>query len=124
MPILEVEIVCSQGDSLDTNWAQQIADLAANVFETGPGHTWVKLRKLERSCYAENAMPDDAVPSPVFVNVTKKEMGDVDDIRQEMKELSKGIAEVVGRPCEHVHIKFEPDAVGRIAFGGNLVEGD
>ncbi len=124
MPILEVEIVCAEEEKLVQEWAQQIADLAASVFETGPTQTWVKLRKLESVCYAENGASRDEVPSPVFVSVTKKEMGDTETVRQEMKALTVGIAEILKKPGENVHIQYQPDAAGRIAFGGKLVEKD
>ena len=48
----------------------------------------------------------------------------METIRQEMTKLTLGIADTIGKPREHVHIKYEPDAVGRIAFGGTLVEDD
>ena len=48
MPILEVEIVTSNGDILAPGLAQSIADSAGAVLGTPPGRTWVKLRALSR----------------------------------------------------------------------------
>lgn len=124
MPILNVQVVAWEEDAISTEWVQQIADLAGVVFETSPGQTWVKLSRLDRSLYAENNSEPDQVPCPVFVSVTKKEIGDVVTVREEMKQLTDGIAGILGCPGENVHIQFEPDAVGRIAFGGKLVEDD
>ena len=124
MPILEVEMVCDNTRPFEPEWAQRIADLAGGVFETARGQTWVKMRKLEHTGYAENGVAASETPSPVFVHVMKKRMGDPEEIQDEVKKLSKGIAEILGKPLENVHIIFDRDAVGRIAFGGEFVEGE
>ena len=120
MPILYVEIV---GDyDPDHGVALKIADRAAPVLGADRGQVWVKLRRIPRELYAENGRGDPCPDQPVFVKVTKGVLQDVEELRVEAEQLTKAVAEAVGRPAENVHIIYEPSAAGRIAFGGKLVE--
>jgi hypothetical protein len=40
---------------------------------------------------------------------------------QEAKALAEAVAACLGRQVQRVHIEYEPDGRGRVAFGGKLV---
>ena len=118
MPILDVEIVTheSPGPAL----AGALADMAGAVFGGPPGTTWVRVRMLSPSCYAENGTPEPAGHGAVFVTVLKASPPEGAALEAEIKALTEGVAAVCSRAPENVHILYEPAAQGRIAFGGKL----
>jgi len=121
MPILEVEVVLKDGEILDPRAAARIADAAASVFGASHGNTWVRLRTLLPSAYAEDAGgPPDGV-FPVFVSVLKARRGSLGETACEAERLTRAIAPILKRPPENVHVLYEPDGAGRVSFGGSLV---
>lgn len=121
MPILTVEIVVEEGQEIAPNLAGAIADAAGAIFGSAPGRTWVRLRLLPAGQYAENDVPPDAIPRPIFVSVLKAEPPASDALVRESMQLATALAALCGRPVENVHIFWEPAAHGRVAFGGKLV---
>lgn len=118
MPIIKVEIVEDPSKAGIAVSSRELADALGSALGSGPGGTWVKMCTFAASQYAEN---DTAVPPrPVFVSVLKADSGSQEDRRKEARILAGTIARVVGRPIENVHILYESDARGRIAFGGEL----
>lgn len=122
MPILDVEYIYESGEKVPADAAQRIANLAAKIYRTSPGATWVKLKRLEKKNYAENSTSIEDTPSPVFVKVLKKKLGTDVELQSEAKELASGIGSILNRVTENIHIKFESEGLGRIAFGGNLLD--
>ena len=122
MPILTVKIVTNESEAIVPNLAGAIADAAGAIFGSAPGRTWVRLYRLPTAQYAENAVPPDATPHPVFVSVLKSAPPTGDALEREVAELAAAIGALCGRPSEVVHILYEPAATGRVAFGGKLVE--
>ncbi len=120
MPILEIEIVGEPDTDRDTALAQELAEVAGEVFDARPGSTWVRLRVLEPSGYAENGGTFPGV-RPVFVSVLKRENPTGDELDVEARRLTEEIARVCLRPAENVHVRYEPPGVGRQAFGGRIV---
>jgi phenylpyruvate tautomerase PptA (4-oxalocrotonate tautomerase family) len=120
MPIVDVEIVASA--PLDSGLAAQLADMAGQVFGSPPGSTWVRVRALPPHLYAENNSPQPEGWNSVFVIVRKAERPAGAALEAEARALAEGVARVCARPLENVHILYEPDARGRIAFGGVLRE--
>jgi len=119
MPILEVEIVGRDEGVTRPGFTQDLADAAAKVLITKPGSTWVKVRFIERELYAENGgTPEDI--KPVFVSVLLGRCQEQKEQARLAKDLATTISKVTDRPAENIHILFEPEGVGRIAFGGNL----
>jgi len=118
MPIVDVEIITSE--SLDGGLAARIADMAAQVFGGPSASTWVRLRSLPREHYAENGTATPEGWRSVFVTVRKAQRPTGSALEAEMRALTEGVARVCGRPVENVHILYEPDAQGRISFGGRL----
>lgn len=120
MPILDVEIVLKPGEGLRDGLAADIARRAALLFGAPPGRTWVRLRGLPWEQYAEDSEPAGGA-HPVFVRVLHRQRPAATVLRQEAATLAKAIAAVCDRPAENVHLFYEPDAVGRVAFGGEVV---
>jgi hypothetical protein len=116
MPILEVTVVLRVQEVLPEGTAPRLALAAAKVFASAPGHTWVRLRSLAHTDYAEDS--GDAQAAPVFVSVLKAHAGKAEALRAEAEALARAFASVLDRPHEQVHILYEPPALGRIAFGG------
>ena len=122
MPILDVEAVLSGDETVDSNWALEIANAVGRIFDTPPGHTWVRVRGLPRSQYTENSARNTQELGPVFVSVLKAQLPRVEDLRVEVEKLTVTIARITGRPEENVHVLYLPPGEGRISFGGKLVE--
>ncbi len=121
MPIVDVEIVLNEGESLRPSLADELADVIGKAFEAPKGTTWVRVRALERNRYGENGgTPDYA--QPVFVHVLKSQTPQGDALKRELRILTNAIAAAVGRPGPGVHVLYEPEAKGRVAFGGILAE--
>ena len=118
MPIVDVEIVGSE--SVDNGLAARLADMAGQVFESPPSSTWVRVRLLPQHFYAENQSATPEGWRAVFVTVLKAERPVGAALESEVRALTEGIARVCGRPPESIHILYEPDAKGRIAFGGRV----
>src|SRR5262245_55603910 len=116
MPILDVEIVAVEAPA--AGLAQRIADAAGEVLAAPPGTLWMKLHHLDPTMYAENA--SDA-PHPVFVSVLRR-VTPMSGTADEHALLAAALARVVGAPVDHVHITYEPAAMGRQSFGGRLIE--
>jgi hypothetical protein len=43
-------------------------------------------------------------------------------LQAEVTALTNGIAQIMGRPFTCVHVEYAPTAVGRVSFGGKLVQ--
>jgi phenylpyruvate tautomerase PptA (4-oxalocrotonate tautomerase family) len=120
MPILDVEIVTEPGESLKDDLARQLADLAGDILGSERGGTWVKVQTLPREQYAENG---DLLADirPVFVSVLMGQHPSQETMKQQAERLAAAFAQACGRPKENVHVLYQPNAGGRIAFGGKLV---
>jgi phenylpyruvate tautomerase PptA (4-oxalocrotonate tautomerase family) len=122
MPILDIEIVSSDStQGLPADLTQSLADGAAQVFDSPPGAVWVKLRMIPSTEYAENGgTPPDLYP--VFVTVLKSRSPEGSALEDEVAQLTEAIAKTLERPAENIHIFYQPDGAGRVAFGGRLVK--
>jgi phenylpyruvate tautomerase PptA (4-oxalocrotonate tautomerase family) len=118
MPIVDVEIVGLE--SVASDLAGRLADMAEQVFGSPPASTWVRVRLLPRHHYAENGTQTPDGWHSVFVTVLKARRPTGAALDAEVRALTEGVASICGRPPENVHILYEPDAQGRIAFGGRL----
>ena len=122
MPILDVEIVVETGETIEAGLAPRLADAAGGVFGTPAGRTWIRLRTLPAAQYAESGGGPPTGVRPVFVAVLKSARPNGEALRDETLQLTEAIAAVCDRPTENVHVLWLPDASGRMAFGGRLVE--
>jgi phenylpyruvate tautomerase PptA (4-oxalocrotonate tautomerase family) len=121
MPILDIEIIASGSElNLPPSLAQSLADEVAKVFGGSQGTVWVKLRVMPSALYAEDHGKPQGV-YPVFVTVLKARRPEGDALEDEISRLTGVFAKVLERPEENIHIFYQPDAAGRVAFGGRLV---
>jgi phenylpyruvate tautomerase PptA (4-oxalocrotonate tautomerase family) len=122
MPILDIEIVAPDStQSLPADLTQSLADEAAQIFNAQAGTVWVKVHIIPLTQYAENNGTPASV-YPVFVTVLKSRVPQGSELEEEIARLTKVIANVLNRSETNVHIFYQPDGAGRIAFGGKLVE--
>lgn len=119
MPIVDVELVGD--DDPPSALTQRLADALGVALSSRPQGTWVRVRRLERSGYAENAGVA-ADEHPVFVTVLERVRPTGQDLRDRIAGVTAAVAEVTGRDPAHVHVLYDADARGRLAFGGDLVE--
>ena len=100
---------------------QALADALAAIFGSKPRGTWVTLRAVPATHYAENGglLPGDA---PVFARILQRDPPQGDALRAEIRAVTATIAKLLARPERNVHVIYEPSARGRVAFGGTLVE--
>ena len=118
MPIIDIEIVLNE--SLGENLASDLANKLGEVFNSPPGTTWAKIHGLQADQYAENGTTQKDI-HPVFVKVIKSNLEKGQDFQIEAEKISHAVASICGRPPENVHIIYEPESSGRIAFGGKLI---
>lgn len=121
MPIVDVELVCAREADLAGISPREIADALGAIFGSPPSRTWVRVRSLQAAAYAENDADVSAADLPVFVAVLQAHPPAQDALATEVRNVTEAIAACVGRPAERVHVRYEPAAAGRQAFGGNLV---
>ena len=124
MPIVDIEVVAGEADSevIAKERSQLLADELGSLFGSEPGGTWVRLRSIDQSAYAENRAPVGAEARPTFVNILRAETPERGALRQEMKKVAEIVARTLDRPRENIHVLYAPDASGRIGFGGVLAE--
>jgi len=120
MPIIDIEIVLRPGEAIQSHMAAELAAQLGQIFESPQGGTWIKIRGLIASQYAENGQVGEEV-YPVFVSVLKSRLPAPEDLQLEVKKLTAAVAQICGRPPENVHVLYEPEGQGRVAFGGKLV---
>lgn len=122
MPIVDIEIVGDPKGAIEPGLAQALADGAGAIFGAAPGTTWVRVRRLPATAYAEHAAPVQPSEWPVFVTVTRRELPERAALGREAAALAHAVAQTVGRSATRVHVEYAPAASGRIALGGTLVE--
>jgi phenylpyruvate tautomerase PptA (4-oxalocrotonate tautomerase family) len=124
MPILDIEII--DDDPPRGHYpraaARAIADEVGAVLGSGPSATWVKLRYLPRDSYAESGGDVPHEIRPTFVSVLLAQLPAIDVLRQHAERIAAAVSGALDRPRENVHVLFHPPGVGRIAFGGRLLE--
>jgi hypothetical protein len=100
---------------------QLLADELGEYFQSGTAATWIRVDYIPFEQYAENqeTLCDDA--RPTLVHVLKYKMPDQERLALEAKELARIVADLLRRHERDIHIIYEPDGKGRVAFGGLLV---
>ena len=122
MPIIDVEMVVADNEQVPSHLAAIMANATRNVFGASAGQTWVRLHKLPLQDYAEDGGGPLQDIRPIFVTVLKAKLPPLNELKHEMEQLSQAIARSCGRPVENVHLFYQPEGRGRIAFGGRVVE--
>ena len=119
VPIVDVELV---GDVVITaETTQRLADTIGEALSSRIGGTWVRVRLLAPDNYAENGGLDEAT-RPAFVTVLEHTRPTGSDLVERIGRVTAAVVAATGRDPDNVHVLFEADAVGRLAFGGRLVE--
>ena len=122
MPIVTVELVADPDRTLERSLTQSLADTIGRVLRSPPAQSWIRLRLLPRDGYAENDAIVDAAELPVFVTLLERQPPTGEELEAEVTALTHAIAQVIGRPATCVHVEYAPAAVGRVSFGGKLVQ--
>ncbi len=122
MPIVTIEVVADADHAVEDNLAQSLADTIGRALNSPPGQTWVRLRSLVGNQYAENENPTKPGELPVFVTILERQSPQGSNLEAEVAEITTVIAQVLGRPAACVHVEYAPSALGRVSFGGKLVQ--
>jgi phenylpyruvate tautomerase PptA (4-oxalocrotonate tautomerase family) len=121
MPIVDVELVCASGREAPTVSAAAIASALGAVFGSPPGRTWVRIRFLPSTAYAENDCEVSPEQLPAFVTVLQAHWPVGEALAGQVHQVTQVVASCLSLPPERVHVQYAPEAAGRQAFGGNLV---
>lgn len=119
MPILHVEIV-GRPEGYPRDLAQRIADAVGTALESRPNGTWMRLRYVDESAYAENGGARGG--PPIIASIVQADPPTGTALKRQVSALTAALADATDHPEENVHVILEPDARGRIAFGGELIE--
>ncbi len=120
MPVVDLTVV---GGDDDPSLAQRVADAVGEALGAEPGRSWLTLRRVRESDYAENGSTLGGAP-PVFVTVTLRELPDARERGMIASSLAMAAGAALGRPADRVHVFFAAEGAWRVAFGGALVEGE
>jgi hypothetical protein len=121
MPIVDVELVCVSEWGRPLVSASALASALGAVFGSSPGRTWVRVRFLSSSAYAENDCAVSPEQLPVFVTVLQAHLPVGEALTQQVHQVTRAVASCLLLPSERVHVQYAPEAAGRQSFGGNLV---
>ena len=115
MPLLDVELYEAPAPGL----AQRLADAVGQALASPPGHTLVRVRPQDPQHYGVNGPAPDELP--VFVNILHREPPQGVALESEVRALTALVAAVIGKPENHVHVRYAIAAAGRQAVGGTLL---
>jgi hypothetical protein len=121
MPIIDVELVCETEGEFANISARDLADSLGQTLKNPPGRTWVRLRFLSSSGYAENGVILGSEDLPTFVTVLHAHPPTGEALTAELGALTATVARCLSRPAERVHVQYAPPGAQRQAFGGVLV---
>ena len=121
MPIVDVEIVLKPDETVSVEMASQFADELGPIFGSSKNGTWVKVYGIMEGFYGENGgKPADVYP--VFVSVLKASLPAPEEIQREIDAIVEAIAKICRRDSAFVHVIYQPEGKGRVAFGGKMVK--
>jgi len=118
MPIVDITLIgeARLADTASAGLAQAIGQ----ALGAAEGSVWVTLTRRPAADYAENGPPPE--PPPVFVRVLAA--GDDRPTRAaQARAIAGAVAATLSRPIERVHVILDPDAAGRVYFGGRTNRG-
>jgi phenylpyruvate tautomerase PptA (4-oxalocrotonate tautomerase family) len=119
MPIVTIECVVNGNfEPYDTSFTQRLADRLGVIFKSEPGTTWVKLKYLAPSNYAENDVSTNGSMEPTFVSILLRSLPSEATLERIAQNVSTEVSSVLARPSMNTHVFFEPEGLGRVAFGG------
>ena len=120
--MLDIQLVGPVAEPDRRDLARRIADAAGAVFASPPGETWVTLHIVAPEAYAENGGGPPVGVQLVIVSILQASPPTGPALANQAAQLTRAIAHACGRPPGNVHLVYQPNAKGRVAFGGRLVE--
>jgi phenylpyruvate tautomerase PptA (4-oxalocrotonate tautomerase family) len=120
MPIVDVEIVLKPDEIIPDKMVSELADQLGEIFGSSKNGTWIKVHRISRFHYAENGGNEEEV-YPIFVSVLKSKLSNPEDMQNEVEAITGAVAQVFNRPSSYVHVIYQPEGKGRVAFGGKIV---
>lgn len=120
MPIVDIEIVLRPDETIQHTMVSELADELGEIFHSPSKGTWVRVHGLPTDHYAENG-GTAIVVYPIFVSIIKSMLPSADEMQKEAEKITGAVAQICNRPSVNVHVIYQPEARGRLAFGGQLV---
>ena len=120
MPIVDIEIVVKPDETFANEMVSELADRLGMIFGSAKNGTWVKVHQIAAHHYAENQGKAQEV-YPIFVSLLKSRWPALDEMQKEVDAITGIVAEICHRPPGFVHVIYQPEGKGRIAFGGRVV---
>ena len=120
MPIVDVEIVVKPDETIPNQMVSELADQLGEVFGSSKNGTWIKVHGIPSVYYAENEGKAEEI-YPIFVSVLKARLPDPEEMQTEVDAITGVVAQVCNRPSSVVHVMYQPEGKGRVAFGGRIV---
>jgi len=121
MPIVDIEIVLKANETIPSEMASELADRVGEIFGSPKNGTWVKVHGISSSHYAENGGKDEDV-YPVFITILKSSLPKPEEMQKEVDTIISVVASISNRSRSLVHVIYEPEGKGRVAFGGKIVK--
>lgn len=113
MPIIDITLIGDQPAA--PAHCAELAQAIGQALGAADGSVWVTLTRRTTAEYAENG-PSPA-PPPVFVRVLAAGVDSSTHVAW-AQAIAGAVAARLGRPVERVHVIVQPDANGRVYFGG------
>jgi len=120
MPIVDVEIVLRPDETIRKEIVRELADELGDIFHTQESQTWVKVHALPADQYTENGGTRDGIYL-IFVSIIKSKLPTNEEMQEEVEKITGAIPQICGRSSENVHVIYQPEGRGRVAFGGKIV---
>lgn len=122
MPIVDIEIVCAPSEEPRACSVPGLAAALGSVFRSPPGRTWVRVHVLPSWAYAENERTLDPEQLPIFVTVLLAHWPAAQAMSEQVTHVTQAVATSLAVPPDRVHVQYAPEAAGRQAFGGRLID--
>ena len=120
MPIVDIEIVLKPDEAIADEVVSELADRLGEIFGSPKTGTWVKVHQIAAHYYAENEGKEPEV-YPIFVSVLKSRLPGPEEMQKEVDAITATVAQLCNRPSRFVHVIYQPEGKGRVAFGGKVV---
>ena len=120
MPIVDVEIVLRPGETIRNEVVSELANELGEIFHSQAGEAWIRVYELPTNQYAENGGTPDGV-YPIFVSVIKSKLPASKELQEEARKITGAVAHICGRSSANVHVIYQPEGRGRVAFGGKII---
>jgi phenylpyruvate tautomerase PptA (4-oxalocrotonate tautomerase family) len=120
MPIVDIEIVLKPDETIPDEMVSELADQLGEIFGSPKNGTWVKVHEIAGHHYAENEGKEKDV-YPIFVSLLKSRLPGAEEMQKEVEAITETVARLCDRPPSLVHVIYQPEGKGRIAFGGKIV---